>query len=88
MLDNSIVRSPGIDSKVLGFVTKFSGVLLLGNEIYIVEGGVLVHDSQIIITPRIGADDAGEDARLPYRFFVKNSVYVSGSKLQNKSNET
>ena len=39
-----------------------------------------VAEKDVIVTPRIGVDYAGEDAALPYRFFVKGNKYVSGRK--------
>jgi DNA-3-methyladenine glycosylase len=53
---------------------------LLGGEIWIGVDGTRVPRSSVVATPRIGVDYAGEDAALPYRFFVKGSPYVSGSK--------
>jgi DNA-3-methyladenine glycosylase len=38
--------------------------------------------SMIGITPRIGVDYAAEDALLPYRFVIKNNLYVSGRKVK------
>jgi DNA-3-methyladenine glycosylase len=33
------------------------------------------------VAPRIGVDYAGEDALLPYRFYIKGNAYVSGRKI-------
>ena len=34
-------------------------------------------DDRIAAVPRIGVAYAGEDALLPYRFYVKGNIYVS-----------
>jgi DNA-3-methyladenine glycosylase len=69
-------------SKALGINTGHTGVNLLGDEIYLAEDDFVVTKKDIIATPRIGVDYAGEDAKLPYRFNLKDNPYVSGKKLK------
>lgn len=78
--DYSIGRGPGNVSKALGINTKHTGTLLTGSHIYIADDNMRITSSQIISTPRIGVDYAAEDALLPYRFYVKNSKYISGKR--------
>jgi DNA-3-methyladenine glycosylase len=52
--------------------------------IYIADDGFRLKKTDIGVGPRIGVDYAGEDAALPYRFFVKGNVYVSGKKSLNE----
>ena len=54
-----------------------------GDTIYIGDDGFRLKKTDIGVGPRIGVDYAGEDAALPYRFFVKGCPYVSGKKSQN-----
>jgi DNA-3-methyladenine glycosylase len=50
---------------------------LLGDEIWIEDPGIRVPPSRIVVTPRIGIDYAGEDALLPWRFYLKENLWVS-----------
>lgn len=87
-LDHSLTRGPGNLSKAMGLVKHHTGLSLLKDEIWIGDDGFGVRPSQIVATPRIGVDYAGEDAALMYRFFLKGSPWVSGSKKQNGAGET
>lgn len=78
-LDYTITRGPGNLSKAMGLFTAHSGYSLFGNEVFLADDGLSYHKNEIISSPRIGVDYAGEDALLPYRFFVKGNLYVSGN---------
>ena len=78
--DYSIGRGPGNVSKALGISVVHTRLSLLQNEIYIADDGTVIKPSQIAMGPRIGVDYAAEDALLPYRFYVKGNLYVSGKK--------
>lgn len=80
--DYSLTRGPGNVSKALGIRTGHTGTSLLGNLIYIVDDNFRVAETDIVASPRIGVDYAGEDALLPYRFHIRNNPYVSGKKVQ------
>ncbi|NWJ51159.1 MAG: DNA-3-methyladenine glycosylase [Bacteroidetes bacterium] len=68
---------PGKVAKALGIHYSHSGVVLdyvsesQEVKIWLEESGLIIPEEQIFITPRIGVDYAGEDAFLPYRFFLK-----------------
>lgn len=79
-LDYTLTRGPGNLSKALGLMTRHTGWSLSSEEIYIGDDGFKLKKSDIIATPRIGVDYAGEDAKLPYRFYVKDNPYVSGRR--------
>jgi len=79
--DYTLTRGPGNLSKALGIYTRHNGIILSGEKIYIADDGKRYRGTEIVATPRIGVDYAGEDATLPYRFYVKGSPYVSGKKL-------
>lgn len=78
--DYTLTRGPGNVAKALGIHTSHTGLDLQGNSLFIADDGTLLKKSQVISTPRIGVDYAGEDALLPYRFLVKDNPYVSGKK--------
>ncbi|MGC8751183.1 DNA-3-methyladenine glycosylase [Hydrotalea sp.] len=78
--DYSIGRGPGNVTKALGINRQHNGWLLTGKDLYIADDGFKVMPDDIMVTQRIGVDYAGEDALLPYRFFLKNNPYVSGKQ--------
>lgn len=76
-LDHTLTRGPGNVSKALGIQTLHSAESLFGNTIYIVNDGFKIADQDIGVTSRVGVNYAGEDAQLPYRFYIKNNLFVS-----------
>jgi len=82
--DHSLTRGPGNLSRALGLLTSHTGTTLLGDTIFIADDGWRPRRSDVVAGPRIGVDYAGEDALLPYRFFIKGSPYVSGRKKINQ----
>ena len=62
---------PGKLSKALAIKTTHTGLDLTGDKIWVEDDGIKINDEDIIVTPRIGVDYAGEDAALPYRFLIK-----------------
>ncbi len=79
-LDYTLTKGPGNVSKALGIATHHTNSSLLENQIYIVDDGFKLKKNEIIATPRIGVDYAGNDALLPYRFVVAGNKYVSGKR--------
>jgi DNA-3-methyladenine glycosylase len=77
-LDHTLTRGPGNLSKALGIDTSHSGLSLLDKKIFIADDGFRYKKNEIVTSPRIGVDYAGEDALLHYRFFIKGNPYVSG----------
>jgi len=63
-------NGPGKVTKALGIDCKHTALDLTGNKIWLEDKGFEVKKNDIIITPRIGIDYAGEDALLPYRFII------------------
>ncbi len=87
-LDNTLTKGPGNVAKALGIFTRHTGFSLMGDELFIADDGFKVKKSDIVATPRIGVDYAGDDAALPYRFIVQGNLYVSGKKINiHKANK-
>jgi len=63
---------PGKVSKLLGLTVADNGCPLDGDVLWVEDRGLVIPDSQVEITPRIGVGYAGEDALLPYRFLLKD----------------
>jgi DNA-3-methyladenine glycosylase len=77
VLDDTLTKGPGNVGKAMGFHTSQCGLSLESEELYIVDDGFPVPDDQVGISPRIGVAYAGEDAFLPFRFYVRGNPYVS-----------
>lgn len=79
--DHTLTKGPGNVGKALGIFKHHSGLNLLDDEIYILDDGFALNESQTGISARIGVESAGADAVLPYRFYIRGNKYVS---RQNK----
>ena len=71
-----ITSGPGKLTKALGIDRTFDGKYLSGAEIWI-EEGKKISNNRITSSPRVGIDYAGDDALLPWRFFIKDNEWVS-----------
>lgn len=78
--DKTVGRGPGNVSKALGIHTRHTGKSLMSDEMFIAADDFILNESMIVASPRIGVDYAGEDAKLHYRFYVKDNIFVSGKK--------
>lgn len=83
--DETITSGPGRVGKAFGFHTSQCGIDLTGDELYIADDGFKVDATELVSSPRIGVDYAGEHAEWHYRFYLKNNPYVSGMKPKTKS---
>ena len=77
-LDASLTRGPGNVGKAMGFHTSQTGLSLQSDELFIADDYFAFERNSIQTSPRIGVDYAGEDALLPYRFYIKGHPNVSG----------
>jgi DNA-3-methyladenine glycosylase len=76
-LKPNITAGPGSVAKALGIDRKLNGISLQSDTLWIEDKGLSFSDDQIAAVPRIGVAYAGEDALLPYRFYLKGNIYVS-----------
>ena len=77
MVKPTITSGPGSVAKALGISRKINGISLQSDTLWVEDRGLTFKDEQIASVPRIGVAYAGQDALLPYRFYVKGNVYVS-----------
>ncbi|WP_184549115.1 DNA-3-methyladenine glycosylase [Mucilaginibacter sp. FT3.2] len=77
VLKHTITAGPGSVAKALGINRNVNAISLQSDTLWIEDRGLNFTDEQIAIGPRIGVSYAGEDAFLPYRFYVKGNKYVS-----------
>ena len=74
---NRITSGPGKLSKAMGIDKNLYGEDLTGRKIWLEYGKGDSLNKKIIKTTRIGVDYAGEDAKLPWRFYLKDNPWIS-----------
>ncbi len=84
-LDESITSGPGKVGKAFGFHTSQCGVSLTSDELFIADDGFTIDEKDLVASPRIGVDYAGEHAEWHYRFYISGSKYVSGKNPIQKT---
>lgn len=70
-LSTQLCVGPGKITKALGITTQHNAFDLTKGKIWLEDENVQLKKSQILKGPRIGVDYAGEDAKLPYRFWIR-----------------
>lgn len=78
ILNNTLTKGPGNVGKALGLFKQHSGMSLMEDTISLYSDNIKIEESMIGTSKRIGVDYAGEDALLPYRFYIKGNPFVSG----------
>lgn len=79
--EKRLTAGPGMLTQALGISTDHYGISLTTEKTIWLEGqGEEVEKGNIIASPRVGIDYAGEDAQLPWRFRVKDNSWVSKAK--------
>ncbi|SDG99749.1 DNA-3-methyladenine glycosylase [Psychroflexus sediminis] len=74
-VDKTLTAGPGNVSKALGITKSHNQYSVTGDDIWIKDVGQ--QTANIVETTRIGIDYAEEDAELPWRFYDKDSKFVS-----------
>jgi DNA-3-methyladenine glycosylase len=74
-----ITSGPGMLSKAMGIEKNLYGEDLTGSTVWLEYGARNSITKTIIKTTRIGVDYAGDDAKLPWRFYLKDNPWVSKS---------
>jgi len=69
---DTLCVGPGKVTQALGIDLIHNNLFLTGKEIWLQDEGIKIKESDIQVGPRIGVDYAGEDAKLPYRFWMTN----------------
>ncbi|MEZ4885907.1 MAG: DNA-3-methyladenine glycosylase [Chitinophagales bacterium] len=72
-----LTAGPGCLTRALGIRTEHNGESLRGEVIWIEDNDRQIAENQIVKTTRIGVDYAGEDALLPWRFYIEGNKWVS-----------
>ena len=75
--DFQLTSGPGKLSRALGIDRNLNGKSLFQNEVWLEDDGASLSSKNILTSKRIGIDYAGEDALLPWRFTIKDNVWIS-----------
>jgi DNA-3-methyladenine glycosylase len=75
--DHNLTNGPGKLCVALGIDRSLDRANLLGDRVWIEEGDKRVVPSAIARGPRIGVEYAGEWVDKPWRFWIRNSPFVS-----------
>jgi DNA-3-methyladenine glycosylase len=75
--DRTLTAGPGSMSQALGITTKFTGVDLLGDIIWIEDRGNKISPKEVVASKRIGVDYAGDHAEWHWRFTIRDNKWVS-----------
>ena len=77
-----LTTGPGALSQALGLTTAWTGQSLIDPEtpVWIEDRGQIIPDTDIAAGPRIGVDYAGECAAWEWRFWLRNSAFISRKK--------
>ncbi|WP_183572516.1 DNA-3-methyladenine glycosylase [Mucilaginibacter sp. X5P1] len=76
-LKSNITSGPGSVAKALGITRNINAISLQSDVLWIEDRDLSFTNDEIAAVPRVGVDYAGDDALLPYRFYVKGNPYVS-----------
>jgi DNA-3-methyladenine glycosylase len=74
--DNNLCVGPGKVAQAMGIELIHNGLSLTGNEIWLEDHSIKIKKEEILVGTRIGVDYAGEDAKLPYRFWTSNCHFI------------
>jgi DNA-3-methyladenine glycosylase len=75
-------NGPGKVSRLLGITKQHNGIDLCGDNMFVVNRNLKIHNEMITTTSRVGIDYAGEDALLPYRFIIKKEYIKQLIEIQ------
>ena len=73
-LDKRLTSGPGSTAQALGIAREHNDLSFSSSQIWIEDRGVLIPDNEIVASPRIGVDYAGEHALLPWRFTIEKDL--------------
>ena len=78
-INPSLAAGPGALTQALGITKINSGISLKDNLIWLEDQNIFYSNQDIIASPRVGVQYAGNDAQNSWRFQIENSPYVSSA---------
>ncbi|HOA96168.1 DNA-3-methyladenine glycosylase [Acetivibrio saccincola] len=83
----NLCSGPGKLCQAMDITKKLHGIDLCGDNLYLLDNEK-VREEDIIFTPRINIDYAGEAKEYPWRFLIKDNKFISTLKHVKKPNQT
>lgn len=71
--DAKLTAGPGVLTEALGITLVHNGLSIASPPIWIEDQGLRVNEKEIMASPRVGVDYAGNDALLPWRFRIQKN---------------
>ncbi|MDD2190091.1 MAG: DNA-3-methyladenine glycosylase [Eubacteriales bacterium] len=75
----NLCSGPGKLCQAMGITRILNGIDLCGDILYVLNAPIIA-DTEIMTTPRINIDYAGEAVHYPWRYLIKNNPFVSRKK--------
>lgn len=72
-----LTSGPGKLTKALGIDRSINGKPLTLNHVWLEDRGIKISKGQIVSTKRVGIDYADEDAKLLWRYYIKDNAWIS-----------
>jgi DNA-3-methyladenine glycosylase len=79
-VSSRLTAGPGLLSQALGITREENGASLLEDQVWIEERGIKLKKKDIIESPRVNIGYAEEHIDLPWRFRIKENIWVSKAK--------
>jgi DNA-3-methyladenine glycosylase len=76
----NLTAGPGLLTQALGITRNHYGADLTGDQIWLEDQGIIIPESEVIESPRVGVAYAEDHALLPWRFRVKGNKWTSKAK--------
>ncbi|MBK0401365.1 DNA-3-methyladenine glycosylase [Adhaeribacter sp. BT258] len=76
----NLTAGPGLLTQALGITRNHYGADLNGNQIWIEDQGLVIPESEVLESPRVGVAYAEDHALLPWRFRIKGNKWTSKAK--------
>ena len=75
--NSRLTNGPAKLTQALGITVEENSISLIEDRIWLEDCNFKIKQKDILSSSRIGVDYAGDDANLPYRFYIKNNKWVS-----------
>lgn len=79
-LARSLTAGPAVLCQALGITKRHNQMPLDSSSLWIEDRGITVSPKKIFASPRVGVDYAGPDAKLPWRFRLKDNPWTSPAR--------
>jgi len=79
-VDYTITKGPGALTQALGITSYYDAIPCNSDTIWLENTAITYKDEDIFNGPRVGVSNCGNDAILPYRYYIKHNKWVSAWK--------